>query len=60
MVHDLSRKRSRRRERGFVLVLLAGASVVLFACLGLAVDVGRMYIAKNEAQSYADAAALAG
>jgi Flp pilus assembly protein TadG len=38
---------------------MAAASVVLFGCLGLAVDVGRMYIAKNEAQGYADAAALA-
>ena len=60
MVHDVSRRRYRKGERGFVLVLMAGAAVVLFGCLGLAVDVGRMYIAKNEAQGYADAAALAG
>src|SRR5579864_992608 len=48
----------RRAERGFVLVIMALSSVVLFGCLGLAVDVGRMYIAKNEAQAYADAGAL--
>ncbi|MGH9354228.1 MAG: pilus assembly protein TadG-related protein, partial [Terriglobia bacterium] len=51
--------RSRRRgTRGFVLITMAIAAVVVFACLGLAVDVGRAYIAKNEAQAYADAAAL--
>jgi hypothetical protein len=35
-------------------------AVVVFGCLGLAVDIGRMYISKNEAQAYADAGALAG
>ncbi len=48
----------KKRKRGFVLMTMAVASVVLFGCLGLAVDLGRMYIAKNEAQSFADAAAL--
>jgi Flp pilus assembly protein TadG len=52
-------RRNRKQQRGFVLVLMAAASVVLFGCLGLAVDVGRMYVAKNEAQGYADAASLA-
>lgn len=51
---------SRRSQQGFVLVVMALASVVIFGCLGLATDLGRMYIAKNEAQGYADAAALAG
>ena len=35
-------------------------AVVVFGCLGLAVDIGRMYVAKIEAQAYADSAALAG
>jgi Flp pilus assembly protein TadG len=35
------------------------AAVAVFCCMGLAVDLGRMYIVKNEAQSYADAASLA-
>ena len=60
MVRNTRKRGDRKRQRGFVLVIMAGAAVVLFACLGLAVDVGRMYIAKNEAQGYADAAALAG
>ncbi len=35
-------------------------AIVVFGCLGLSVDAARMYVAKNEAQGYADAAALAG
>ena len=38
---------------------MAVFAVVMAGFLGLAVDVGRMYIAKNEAQAYADAAAIA-
>jgi Flp pilus assembly protein TadG len=62
---NMQRKQQRprirsRRDRGFVLVTVALAAVAVFGCLGLAVDLGRMYIVKNEAQSYADAAALAG
>jgi Flp pilus assembly protein TadG len=54
-----TRKDGKRLDRGFVLVTMAATSVVLLGALGLAVDIGRMYIAKNEAQSFADAAALA-
>jgi Putative Flp pilus-assembly TadE/G-like len=32
--------------------------VALFGAAGLAVDIGRMYITKNEAQTYSDAAAI--
>ncbi len=39
---------------------MAVSSIALIAVLGLAVDVGRMLIAKNETQAYCDAAALAG
>ncbi len=49
-----------RREAGFVLITMAASAIALIAVLGLAVDVGRMFIAKNEAQAYCDAAALAG
>jgi len=48
-----------RRERGFVLITMTAAVIALVAVLGLAVDVGRMFIAKNETQAYCDAAALA-
>jgi len=51
---------SRRGQRhGFVLVTMAMAAIALIAALGLAVDVGRMFIAKNETQTYCDSAALA-
>ena len=47
------------REHGFVLVTMAIAAIALIGVLGLAVDVGRMFIAKNETQTYCDSAALA-
>jgi Flp pilus assembly protein TadG len=52
-------RNGKRRDRGFVLVTMAVTSVVLLGALGMSVDIGRMYIAKNEAQSFADAGALA-
>lgn len=53
------RPTSKSRRRGFVLVLMALMAVVLFACLGLSVDLGRMFIAKHETQIFTDSAALA-
>src|SRR2546425_12869943 len=46
------------RERGFTLIASTACAVMIFGMAGLAVDIGRMYITKNEAQSYADSAAL--
>src|SRR5438094_5268324 len=46
------------RERGFTLLASAACVVMLFGAAGLAVDIGRMYITKNEAQSYTDAASI--
>lgn len=57
--HMLPKSRFRRREKGAVLVLFAIAVVVLIASVGLAVDVGRMYVVRTEAQSFVDALALA-
>ncbi|MGH9722544.1 MAG: TadE/TadG family type IV pilus assembly protein [Bryobacteraceae bacterium] len=48
----------RRRDRGMVLVATGMAIFVLIGMLGVAVDFGRIYITKNEAQAYADACAL--
>jgi len=48
----------RFRERGFVLPAMAIAAVAIIGILGLATDIGRMYIAKNETQTYCDSAAL--
>src|SRR6266849_465743 len=46
------------RERGFALLASAVAAVALFGMAGMAIDLGRVYIARNEAQTYADSAAL--
>ena len=48
----------RKDQRGFTMVASAACAVLIFGMAGLAVDIGRMYITKNEAQSYADSAAL--
>lgn len=47
-------------RRGVITILLAITCVVLIAMAGLATDLARIYVAKNELQNYADAAALAG
>jgi Putative Flp pilus-assembly TadE/G-like len=49
-----------RTERGATLVLVAVALTALFGFLALAIDLGMMYVAHNDAQRAADAAALAG
>lgn len=48
-----------QRKRGFTLVAMAISATALVAVVGLALDIGRLYIAKNETQIYCDAAALA-
>src|SRR5258706_15880374 len=52
--------RRNHRERGFVLITVAIAAIALISCLGLAVDVGGLFISKNEMQAFTDAAAIAG
>lgn len=47
-----------KRRRGYVLVALTLAAPLLLGVVGLAVDIGRMYVVKSEAQSFVDAAAL--
>ncbi len=47
------------RKRGVVLILFALSALVIFGFMALAFDLGRLYIAKTEAQSFCDAAALA-
>jgi hypothetical protein len=46
-------------ERGYVLLTMTAAAVALFGALGLAVDIGRIFIAKTETQAFCDSAALA-
>ncbi len=51
--------RSGKSQRGFVLIAMSVSLLVLLAVMGLAFDLGRIYIARNEAQIFTDAAALA-
>lgn len=51
---------SRSKSRGgYVLIALSLGVVFILGMAGLAVDVGRMYITKSEAQSFADSASFA-
>ncbi len=51
-------KQKASRKRGFILITVGLSLLAVVAMTGLAVDLGRIYIAKNESQSYVDAAAL--
>src|SRR4051812_25892944 len=53
-------RRPRRGERGHIILVTAISLIVLVGMLGLAFDLGRVYIVKSEAQAYADIAAMAG
>jgi Flp pilus assembly protein TadG len=49
----------KRGEQGFSLIMLSLAAFVMIGMIGLATDVGRMFILKNELQMFADASAMA-
>ncbi len=51
--------RRRFRSKGFVLIAATVMAVVFLGILGLATDLGRMYVARNELQAFTDAAATA-
>jgi Flp pilus assembly protein TadG len=46
------------RQRGYVLIALSLGLVFILGMAGLAVDIGRMYVTKSEAQSFVDSAAF--
>jgi uncharacterized membrane protein len=48
----------RPAQRGFVLIAMSVTMLMLLAVMGLAFDLGRIYIARNEAQVFTDAAAM--
>jgi hypothetical protein len=50
--------RFKSKNRGYILVALSLGLVFLLGMAGMAVDIGRMYITKSEAQSFADTAAF--
>jgi hypothetical protein len=51
--------RRRQKRSGFVLIIMTAASIAMVGALGLAVDMGRLFIIKNETQHFCDSAALA-
>ncbi len=55
-----SQGRDKKNERGSVMVLSAIGMLSLLLAVGLGVDISNLYLAKNELQNAADAAALAG
>jgi hypothetical protein len=48
-----------KRRKGFILITSAAAMAGLLALVGLAVDTGRLYVAREELQVFADEAAVA-
>lgn len=46
-------------QRGYILVGISVSAIALAAMLGVSVDIGRMFIAKSEAQAFADSASIA-
>ncbi len=56
----LRRGRRHQHEKGVVAVLVGMTILVMVAMVGMAIDLGQLYIAKTELQNSADACALAG
>src|ERR1700719_2385306 len=47
------------RKKGFILIAMSVFTFLLLAVVGMAFDLGRVYIARNEAQVFTDAASMA-
>ena len=45
-------------ERGFTLITIGVCAGIMYSMTGLAFNVGRIYMTRNEAQTYADSSAL--
>lgn len=52
--------RQKNTNQGFTLILAGACIFGLMGMLGIGLDLGRVYITKNETQSYTDTAAMAG
>ena len=48
-----------KNQRGIVLMTMAVCAIALIGAMGLAIDLGHIFIVKNETQAYVDAAAIA-
>jgi Flp pilus assembly protein TadG len=47
------------REKGFTLITTTFCLIAMIGVVGLAIDVGRLYIAKSEVQNFTDSASIA-
>lgn len=54
----MMRRIAKKSRKGYILIAFTLSIPVAFGMVGLATDLGRMYIAKNEAQSFVDAMAI--
>ncbi len=57
--NPVPRSGRRKNQGGFSLLLIAAGGSVMIGMLGLAFDLGRMFIVKNELQTFVDASAIA-
>lgn len=48
----------RSRKRGYIMIMLSLGLPFLLGVTGMAIDIGRMYITKSEAQHFVDSAAI--
>lgn len=59
-MNRLTERKKRKGERGSILAMSAIGMLSLLLAVALGVDISHLYLAKNELQNAADAAALAG
>jgi Flp pilus assembly protein TadG len=57
-LYRVSLKR-KTREKGFTLITTAFCLIAMIGVIGLAIDAGRLYIAKSEVQNFTDSASIA-
>lgn len=58
LLRQIPRLHNRSKRRGYMLVMFMMSLMMLLGVCGLAIDIGRMYLAKSEAQNFTDVAAL--
>ncbi len=56
--NNVQGRANRRRRSGYVFIALSLSIFFLIGMVGLAMDLGRMYVVKNESQSFCDSAAM--
>ncbi len=49
----------RLKQRGYVLLMMGASSIAVLGASGLALDLGRLYVNKQESQAFVDSAAIA-